>query len=168
MHHKTQCDLLHILSYILVRQTHFNFFLDFSRWISWDQVIYKLNRFCKLTDIFRNAVGDLGMKFAYWNLTSGSQFGNLTEDGSVSVRYEGRYKIEAQVRFYRLLDTLLAIVDKYDVPNNQWAWLCQVLSEVSMNTIALWLNVCADDWPAEMSTIPSNVKSSNILLIFDC
>ena len=72
-----------------------------------------------MTDIFRNAVGDLGMKFAYWNLTSGSQFGNLTEDGSVSVRYEGRYKIEAQVIFYRLLDTLLAIVDKYDVPNNQ-------------------------------------------------
>ena len=53
--------------------------------------------------------------------------------------------------------TLLAIVDKYGIPISQWAWLCQALLEVSMNKIALWINVCADDWTAEMSTIASNV-----------
>ena len=52
--------------------------------------------------------------------------------------------------------TLLEIVDKYGVPVSQWAWLCQTLLEVSMNKIALWINVCADDWAAEMSTISSN------------
>ena len=32
----------------------------------------------------------------------------------------------------------------------------QALSEVSMNKIALWINICADDWTAERSIIASN------------
>ena len=43
------------------------------------------------------------MRFAYWDMTMGSQFGNLTENGTVRVRYEGRYKVEAQVIFHCLL-----------------------------------------------------------------
>ena len=53
--------------------------------------------------------------------------------------------------------TLLAFVDKYGVSISQFIWLCQALLEVSMNKIALWINVCADDWTAEMSTIANNV-----------
>ena len=48
------------------------------------------------------------------------------------------------------------IVDKHGIPISQWALLCQVLLEVSMNKIALWINVCADDWRAKMSTIANN------------
>ena len=51
---------------------------------------------------------------------------------------------------------LLSIVDKYVIPINQWTLLCQSLLEVSMNKLALWINVCADDWTAEMSTIAVN------------
>ena len=51
---------------------------------------------------------------------------------------------------------LLTIVDKYDVPINQWTWMCQALLEVSMNKIALRINVYADDWTAELSAIASN------------
>ena len=52
--------------------------------------------------------------------------------------------------------SLLEIVDKYGVPLSQWDWMRQALFEVSMNKKALWINVCADDWTAEMSTIASN------------
>ena len=47
------------------------------------------------------------------------------------------------------ISPLLAIVDKYGVPIGQWACLYQALSEVSMNKIALWINVCSDDWTAK-------------------
>ena len=57
----------------------------------------------------------------------------------------------------RLLHASLpAFVDKYGVSISQWVWLCQALWEVSMNKKALWINICADDWAAEMSTIASN------------
>ena len=53
-------------------------------------------------------------------------------------------------------DSLLAFIAKYGVPTNQWTWLCQALLDVSMNTIALWMHVCIDDWSAE-----SAIKASN-------
>ena len=42
---------------------------------------------------------------------------------------------------HETLGTLLAIIDKYGIPISQWAWLYQVLLEVSMKTIVLWRNV---------------------------
>ena len=56
---------------------------------------------------------------------------------------------------------LLAIIDKYDFPFSQWAWLYQTLLEVSMNNIAVWINVCADDWTAKRAIIASNEKIRN-------
>ena len=44
--------------------------------------------------------------------------------------------------------TLLAIIDKYDILINQWSWLFEALSEASTNKIALWINICEDDWTA--------------------
>ena len=61
------------------------------------------------------------------------------------------------------VNLLLAIADKYGVPISQWAWLCQALLEVTMNKITLWINVCADNWRAEMSTIASNVVGQIIV-----
>ena len=52
--------------------------------------------------------------------------------------------------------TLLAIIDKYVVPIRQCAWLYQALSEVSVNKIALWINVCTDDWTAKRVIIAIN------------
>ena len=52
--------------------------------------------------------------------------------------------------------TLLAIIDKYGVRISQWAGLYQPLLEVSMNKIALWINICTDDWTAERAIILSN------------
>ena len=52
--------------------------------------------------------------------------------------------------------TLLAFIDKYGVPTNQWTWLYEALLEVSMAKIALWIPVCADDWADE-----SAIKASN-------
>ena len=51
---------------------------------------------------------------------------------------------------------LLAFIDKYGVLTNQWTWLYEALSEVSITKIALWIRVCADDWTAE-----SAIKASN-------
>ena len=56
------------------------------------------------------------------------------------------------------LIALLAIIDKYGVLITQWTWLYQALSEVSMNKLALWINVCVDDWTAERATIASNAS----------
>ena len=56
------------------------------------------------------------------------------------------------------LITWLAIIDNYGVPISQWTWLYQLLLEVSMNKIALWINVCADDWTVERAIIASNIK----------
>ena len=47
--------------------------------------------------------------------------------------------------------SLLAIIDKYGGLLRQWAWLYEALLEVSMNKISLWINVCVDDWTAEMA-----------------
>ena len=57
--------------------------------------------------------------------------------------------------------TLLAVIDKCDIPISQWAWFYQELSEVSMVKIALWINVCADDWLTERAIITSNVAKIN-------
>ena len=51
----------------------------------------------------------------------------------------------------------LAINDKYGVPISKWTWLYHALLEVSMNGLALWINVCADDWTTERAIIASNV-----------
>ena len=59
-----------------------------------------------------------------------------------------------------IFGALLAIIDKYGVQISQWAWLCQALFEVSMNKIALWINVSVDDWSAERAMIGSNVLFS--------
>ena len=56
------------------------------------------------------------------------------------------------------LIALLAIIDKYGVLITQWTWLYQALSEVSMNKLALWINVCVDDWTAERAIIASNAS----------
>ena len=50
---------------------------------------------------------------------------------------------------------LLAIIDKYSAPFNQWTWLYQELLEVSVNIIAFWTNVCAHDWTAKRTIIAS-------------
>ena len=42
---------------------------------------------------------------------------------------------------------------------------CQALLEVSMIKITLWINVCADDWTAETSTIASNARFKGCLLL---
>ena len=44
--------------------------------------------------------------------------------------------------------SLLAFIDKYGVLINQWPWLYEALSEVSVSIIALWINVYAHDWTA--------------------
>ena len=59
---------------------------------------------------------------------------------------------------------LLAFTAKCGVPANQWTWLCQVLLEVSMTTIALWICVCADDWAAELAVNASNAFYSQGVL----
>ena len=51
---------------------------------------------------------------------------------------------------------LFELTSKYGVPINQWAWLYQALLEVSMNKIALWINICADDWTVGKTIIVSN------------
>ena len=61
-------------------------------------------------------------------------------------------------------DSLLAIIDKYGVPISQSAWLYQPLLEVLMNKIALWINVCADDWTDKRGIIGSNVVSFRTLV----
>ena len=58
--------------------------------------------------------------------------------------------------------SLLAFIDKYGILTNQWTWLYEVLLEVSMTKIALWIRVCADDWAAE-----SAIKTSNDACIFN-
>ena len=58
------------------------------------------------------------------------------------------------LKFFRF--ALLAFIDKYGVLTNQWTWLYEVLLEVSMTKIALWIRVCADDWAAK-----SAIKASN-------
>ena len=35
--------------------------------------------------------------------------------------------------------TLLAFIDKYGIPTNHWTWLYDVLLEVSVTKIALWI-----------------------------
>ena len=52
---------------------------------------------------------------------------------------------------------LLAFIDKYGVPTNQWTWLYEALLKVSMAKKALWICACADDWAAE-----SVIKASNV------
>ena len=54
------------------------------------------------------------------------------------------------------LRALLAIIDKYVIQISQWAWLYQALLEVSVNKIALWINVGTDDWSTERAILPSN------------
>ena len=40
------------------------------------------------------------MRFAYWDIVLGSsEFGTMNENGSVTVKQGGRYKVEAQVSF---------------------------------------------------------------------
>ena len=51
---------------------------------------------------------------------------------------------------------LLAIIDKYGVLINQRYWFYPALLEVSRKKIALWINVCADDWTAERAIIASD------------
>ena len=43
---------------------------------------------------------------------------------------------------------LLAIFDKYGILISRWTSLYQSWLEVSMKTMALWINVCTDDWTA--------------------
>ena len=45
--------------------------------------------------------------------------------------------------------SLLAFIDKYGIPTNQWTWFYEALLEVSMTKIALWICFCADDWAVE-------------------
>ena len=52
--------------------------------------------------------------------------------------------------------SLLAFTAKFGVPINQWTWLYEVLLEVSMTKIALWIRVYVDDWTAESAVIASN------------
>ena len=52
--------------------------------------------------------------------------------------------------------SFLAIIDKHGVLISQWTWLYPALFKVSTNKIALWINVCADDWTAERAIIVSN------------
>ena len=52
---------------------------------------------------------------------------------------------------------LLAIIDKYGVPISQWIWL----TEMSMNKIAQWINICADNWIAKSVTIARNAFKFN-------
>ena len=52
--------------------------------------------------------------------------------------------------------SLLAIINRYCVPVRQWTWLYQALSVVSMNKIALWINVCAHDWTTKRAIIASD------------
>ena len=42
-------------------------------------------------------------------------------------------------------NSLLTFIDKYDIPGSQWTWLYETLLEISVNKIALWIRVCADD-----------------------
>ena len=43
-----------------------------------------------------------------------------------------------------------------DITSNHRKIWCHTLLEVSMNKIALWKNVRADDWAAELAVIASN------------
>ena len=52
--------------------------------------------------------------------------------------------------------SLTEIINKYGVQVSQRAWLYQSLLEVSMNIIALCINVCEDNWTAERAIIASN------------
>ena len=76
------------------------------------------------------------------------------------------------IQFYRIISinnslahlcnvSLLAIIDKYGVSISQWTWLYQAFLEVSMNKIALWIYVCADDWTSERAIIASNATLGN-------
>ena len=48
------------------------------------------------------------------------------------------------------------MIDKHGVPIGQWALLYQALLAVSMNTIALRMCVCVDDWTSQRAIIASN------------
>ena len=52
--------------------------------------------------------------------------------------------------------TLLAIIVKHGVLISEWGGLYFALLEVSLSKIALWKNVCVDDWTDELAVIASN------------
>ena len=47
------------------------------------------------------------------------------------------------------LSPLLAIIVKCGIPISQWAWLYQAVWEVSIDKIALWINVGVHRWRAD-------------------
>ena len=54
-------------------------------------------------------------------------------------------------------ETLLAIIAKYGTLINDWDGLYYAVLEVSLQKIALWKNVCVDDWTVPVAIIASNV-----------
>ena len=54
-------------------------------------------------------------------------------------------------------DIIISFLDKYGIWTNQWTCLYQALMKVSMNKIALWIRVFADDWASK-----SAIKANNV------
>ena len=60
-------------------------------------------------------------------------------------------KLKCENMLFKNLDpkfrkTIQAIIAKYGIPTREWVFFVSSIVEVSMDNIALWINVCADNW----------------------